>query len=164
VSESFVPGLRYRSRAQEMWALLVESFAGWEERINEVAAASGLSPVSAWALVQLDPDHPISQKELAARLKCNPSTVVDPTDRLEERSLVVRQASPADRRVNILVVTAAGKTVRDELIGRLFEPPEAFRRLPAREQTRFRDVMRAAVTGGRPPTPARRARKSTPDE
>ena len=147
MSETFVPGLRYRSRAHELWALVVESFGGWEERMNEAAAAVGLSPVSAWSLVQLDPDHPISQKELAARLHCNPSTVVDPTDRLEEGGLVVRQANPADRRINVLIVTSKGKKVREELIDRLFEPPEAFRRLPAKEQTRFRDVMLAAVTG-----------------
>jgi len=163
VSESFVPGLRYRSRAHELWALVVESSSGWEERANEAAAAVGLSPVSAWALVQLDPDHPISQKELAARLHCNPSTVVDPTDRLEECGLAIRQANPADRRVNVLIVTPRGKQVRDALIGRLFEPPEAFRRLPAKEQAQFRDVMLAAVTGARPPAPARRAgRKPVP--
>lgn len=162
VSETFVPGLRYRSRAHELWALVVESFGGWEERMNEAAAAVGLSPVSAWSLVQLDPDHPISQKELASRLKCNPSTVVDPTDRLEEGGLVVRQANPADRRINVLIVTSKGKKVREELIDRLFEPPEAFRRLPAGDQTRFRDVMLAALSGARPPAPTTRARaKST---
>jgi len=145
VSERFVPGLRYTSGAQELWALVVELFAGWEERINEAASASGLSPVSAWALVQLDPDHPISQKELASRLHCNPSTVVDPTDRLEHCGLVSRRANPADRRINTLVVTPKGVQVRDELIRLLFEPPEAFRKLPAREQARFRDVMLAAI-------------------
>jgi MarR family transcriptional regulator, organic hydroperoxide resistance regulator len=155
VRDSFVPGLRYESPAQELWALLIESFGGWEERINEAAAATGLSPVSAWALVQLDPDNPISQKELAARLHCNPSTVVDPTDRLEESGLVIRQASPADRRVNTLVVTPKGTSVRDELIQRLFDPPEAFVRLSAGEQARFRDVMLAAVTDAQPSTPAR---------
>jgi DNA-binding MarR family transcriptional regulator len=164
VSENFVPGLRYPSLAQEIWALIIESFGGWEERINQAAAAADLSPVSAWALVQLDPDHPISQKELAARLHCNPSTVVDPTDRLEESGFVVRQANPADRRVNTLVVTPKGKAVREELIRRLFEPPEAFRRLPARELTRFRDVMLAAVTGAKAPGPARRTRKPAPRE
>jgi DNA-binding MarR family transcriptional regulator len=150
VSESFVPGLRYPSRAHELWALVVESLSGWEERLNEAAAAAGLSPVSAWALVQLNPDHPISQKELAARLHCNPSTVVDPTDRLEEGGLVVRKANPKDRRINVLTATAKGKRVRAQLIDRLFEPPEAFRRLPANEQIRFRDVMLAAVTAARP--------------
>lgn len=157
MSEGFVPGLRYRSRAHELWALVVESFQAWEERVNEAASTAGLSPVSAWALVQLDPDHPISQKVLAARLRCNPSTVVDPTDRLEDAGLVIRHANPADRRVNVLVVTPRGKEVRDELIERLFEPPEAFRRLPAKEQTRLRDVMLAAVTGDRPPSPVSRS-------
>ena len=148
-----MPGLRYRSRAQELWALVVESFGSWEERVAQVAAEVGLSPVSVWALVQLDPDHPISQKELAARLRCNPSTVVDPTDRLEDAALVVRQANPADRRINVLIVTARGRQVREEVIDRLFEPPEAFRKLPASELARFRDVMLAAVNGDRAPRP-----------
>src|SRR5439155_11709945 len=99
----------------ELWALIVESLAGWEERLNAAAAAAGLSPVPAWALVQLDPDHPISQKELAARLHCNPSTVVDSTDRLEEAALVTRRPNPADRRVNVLVLTLRGKQAREEM-------------------------------------------------
>lgn len=156
MSESFVPGLCYRSRAHELWALIVESFSEWEARMTRSATAAGLSPVSAWALVQLDPDHPISQKELAGRLRCNPSTVVDPTDRLEMSGLVIRRPNPTDRRVNVLIVTPRGKHVREELIERLFEPPEAFRRLPAGEQTRFRDVMLAAVAGKDAPSPARR--------
>lgn len=164
MSQDFVPGLRYQSPAQELWALLIESYAGWEERLTETAAAIGLSPVSAWALVQLDPDHPISQKELAGRLRCNPSTVVDPTDRLEEGGLVVRQANPADRRVNTLVVTLKGKAARDEVIRRLFDPPEAFQRLEAREQTRFRDVMLATVAGAQPSTPVRQTPKAALSE
>ncbi|HKF76663.1 MAG TPA: MarR family transcriptional regulator [Candidatus Dormibacteraeota bacterium] len=151
MSETFVPGLRYRSHAHQLWALVVESFSEWERRMDDASAAAGLSPVSAWALVQLDPERPISQKELAARLHCNPSTVVNPTDRLEERGLVVRRPNPADRRVNVLVVTPSGRRVRDELIDRLFEPPEAFRRLPAGEGERLRDVMLAAITGTWPP-------------
>src|SRR6059036_3994788 len=115
MTDQFVPGLRYRSAAQE------------------------LSPVSAWALVQLDPDHAISQKELAARLHCNPSTVVDPTDRLEEGGLVVRRPHSSDRRINTLAVTAKGRQVRQDLVHRLFDPPDAFRRLPAADQDRFRD-------------------------
>jgi DNA-binding MarR family transcriptional regulator len=159
VSDSLVPGLSYTSRAQELWALVIESFSGWEQRVNQAAAAAGLSPVSAWALVQLDPHDPISQKELAARLRCNPSTVVDPTDRLEDAGLVVRKANPSDRRINVLVVTPKGEKVRDELIDRLFEPPEAFRRLLAKEQARFRDVMLDAVAGSRPTSTKRRTRR-----
>lgn len=147
MSESFVPGLRYRSHAQELWALVVEMFGSWEHRVNSASAAAGLSPVSAWALIQLDPDHAISQKELAKRLQCNPSTVVDPTDRLEESGLVTRLPLATDRRVNILRVTARGRAVRERLIDQLFEPPPALRRLPAADQLRFRDAMLAAVAG-----------------
>jgi DNA-binding MarR family transcriptional regulator len=99
----------------------------------------------------------ISQKELAALLHCNPSTVVGPTDRLEKVGLVVRQTNAADRRANVLVVTPKGKRVRDSLIRRLFDPPDAFRGLSAGEQDRFREVMLAAVSTGRPPAATRRA-------
>lgn len=149
----FVPGLRYRSDAQELWALLVEAITGWEDRMNGAAAAADLSPVSAWALVQLDPDHAISQKELAARLHCNPSTVVDPTDRLEDKGLVVRSPRPTDRRINVLTVTPKGRDVREMLVARLFDPPDAFLSLPAADQARFRDAMLAAVGRRQSPSP-----------
>jgi DNA-binding MarR family transcriptional regulator len=69
----------------------------------------------------------------------------------------MRQTNSSDRRVNVLVVTAPGKRVRGELIRRLFDPPESFRGLSAREHDRFRDVLLAAVAGARPPDPGRRA-------
>ena len=145
-----IPGYEYGSRAEEMWALVIEALAGWEERANAAAAEVGLSPVSAWALVQLEPGATISQKELAARMKCNPSTVVDPTDRLEEAGLVIRRPNPRDRRVNVLVVTPNGVKVRKKLIARLLEPPAAFKRLPAADQARFRDVMVESLRPKRP--------------
>jgi MarR family transcriptional regulator, organic hydroperoxide resistance regulator len=157
VNDEFVPGMRYHSRAHELWALLVESFGGWEDRVNRASEAAGLSPVSAWALVQLDPVHAISQKELSQRLHCNPSTVVDPTDRLEEAGLVVRKPLARDRRVNVLTVTERGRKVRDQLIVQLFEPPDALRALPASDQLRFRDAMRAAVAAFARPGPRRPA-------
>jgi len=144
-----IPGHRYASGAEELWALVVASFPAWEQRLNEAAEAAGLSPVSAWALVQLDPKAPISQKELAARLQCNPSTVVDPTDRLEEAGLIVRRAKPGDRRINVLGVTAKGAAVRKRLIEKLLQPPEAFQRMRAADQARFRAVMEEAVRPGR---------------
>jgi len=140
-----VPGLRYASGAQELWAALVSALTEWEQRMDQASAATGLSPVSVWALVQLDPQQPITQKELAARLKCNPSTVVDPTDRLEEAGLVVRRPNPSDRRENELVVTAKGAALRKKLIARLLDPPPALGQLSAREQARFSAVVLEAV-------------------
>jgi MarR family transcriptional regulator, organic hydroperoxide resistance regulator len=148
VTKQLVPGYDFPTSAHELWALVVESFRGWELRVQEAAGAAGISPVAAWALVQLDPEHPISQKELSARLHCNPSTVVDPTDRLEKAGLVLRQANPDDRRVNVLVVTARGRRARQRLLDRLFEPPAPFAQLSARDQARFRDLMVDVVAAG----------------
>ncbi len=145
MSESFVPGLHYRSAAHQLWALIVECTSAYESRMAGAAAEVGLSPVSATTLVRLDPEVPMSQKELAERLHCSPSTVVDPTDRLEERGLVVRQTNRDDRRVKVLVVTAKGRQVRTRLVSALLEPPEPLERLPAGEQARFRDAMLEVV-------------------
>ncbi len=138
--------MRYASRAQELWALVIASAANWQARAEAASAAAGLSPVAAWALVQLDPDEPLPQKELAGRLHCNPSSVVDTTDRLEKAKLVARSPNPNDRRVKVLVVTAKGARVRRQLIAQMLEPPAAFTRLPAAELARLRDLMHAAVT------------------
>jgi DNA-binding MarR family transcriptional regulator len=145
-----IPGYEYRSRAEEMWALVVEALTGWEQRMSSAAADAGLSPVSAWALVQLEPGVSISQKELAARMKCTPSTVVDPTDRLEEARMVIRRPNPDDRRVNVLVVTPKGVRARNKLIAQLLEAPAAFERMPAADQARFRAVMIESLRGSRP--------------
>src|SRR5258708_38588367 len=104
MSDSFVPGLSYPSTAHQLWALIVECMAMCQARMETVAAEVGLSPVSALTLVRLDPDVPISQKELAVRLHCSPSTVVDPADRLGERGLVPPRTHPHDRRLTALPV------------------------------------------------------------
>src|SRR5207244_12103790 len=67
VNEAIVPGFRYSSKAQELWALMIEGYASWEARMNAVAADAGLSPVSAWALVQLARESTSSQKERDSR-------------------------------------------------------------------------------------------------
>lgn len=113
----------------------------FEQRLRDAASAASLSPVSVWALIQIDPQRPISQKDLAARLHCTPSTVVDPADRLERRKLVRRRPDPEDRRKKTLVLTAEGQRVRDEMIARLFAPPTALRRASDREQRTLSDLL-----------------------
>ena len=53
------------------------------------------------------------------------------------------------------VVSGRGATVRKQLIARLLDPPDAFRRMPVSELARFREVMREALSG-RGPEAARR--------
>jgi len=54
----------------------------------------------------------ISLKELSARVSLAHSTVSGIVDRLEKRGLIVREVSPADKRVTLIMASAA---VRDFL-------------------------------------------------
>ncbi len=56
-----------------------------------------------------------SQRELAQRMRIEPPTLVRHLDKLEREGLVERCADPDDRRVARVVVTAAGRTRREEL-------------------------------------------------
>lgn len=58
-------------------------------------------------------DEPLSQRDLAAHLSLDPSQVVSLVDDLERRGLVTRAPHPADRRVNVLSTTSAGRELLD---------------------------------------------------
>jgi MarR family transcriptional regulator for hemolysin len=53
-------------------------------------------------------EAPLSQSELADRLGVEGATMVAMVDRLAKAGLAARQASPSDRRVNLVIVTEAG--------------------------------------------------------
>ncbi|CAO5149861.1 MarR family transcriptional regulator [Frankia sp. AiPs1] len=68
-------------------------------------------------LWRLDPEGPApSMRSLAATLGCDPSTLTFLTDRLEQRGLVERRPSPADRRQKVIGLTPRGTQVRTRLI------------------------------------------------
>src|SRR5438067_11735841 len=98
-----------RALADQVWALLMQvSVDRVHRRLALAAAELELAPAQALALQELDVDRPISMRELAGKLKCDPSNITGLTDRLEARGLVERRAHPADRRVKFLLLTQEG--------------------------------------------------------
>ena len=55
--------------------------------------------------------EPVSQLEVAGRLRVDRTSIGDLLDSLEERGLVERRRSPEDRRRNVVVLTATGEDV-----------------------------------------------------
>ncbi|GAA3870567.1 MarR family transcriptional regulator [Leifsonia kafniensis] len=55
-----------------------------------------------------------TQKELSEFLKLDPSQIVSLIDQLETRELVRREPNPSDRRVNVVVVTEAGRALYEQ--------------------------------------------------
>ncbi|MFI7450136.1 MarR family winged helix-turn-helix transcriptional regulator [Nonomuraea sp. NPDC049714] len=59
---------------------------------------------------------PMPLRKLAARLHCDPSNVTLLSAKLEERGLAERRPHPRDGRVRTLVLTDAGRDVRERMV------------------------------------------------
>src|SRR3981189_3448604 len=95
------------SPADQAWALLLQvAFERVHAHFATVVAELDLAPVQAKALHELDVEPPISMRELAERLKSDPSNVTGLIDRPEARGLVERPPAPRDRRTKLLSLPA----------------------------------------------------------
>jgi MarR family transcriptional regulator, transcriptional regulator for hemolysin len=97
----------------------------WRQAVDRRLKGLGLSQASWMSLAMAaKADAPPSQSELADRLGVEGATMVAMVDRLAKAGLVARQASPHDRRVNLVVVTEAGM----QLVAIVRTEAAAFRR------------------------------------
>jgi len=108
----------------------------------------GLTVPLADALWQLDPARgPASRRELAERLRCDPSNVTFLVDRLEDRGLVSRGHATDDRRIVALSLTPAGRRARERLIGTLARSA-LFGRLTGAQQRQLAALLGRCVEDG----------------
>jgi DNA-binding MarR family transcriptional regulator len=104
-------------------------------------AEFNLSAPEAKTLQSLEAGHPLSMRELAARLHANPSNVTVSVGRLEARGLVSRQGA-GDRRVRNVLPTAAGLATHRRLEARLLEDHPAVGGLSASQRQTFLRILR----------------------
>ncbi|HEV7665888.1 MAG TPA: MarR family transcriptional regulator [Chloroflexota bacterium] len=134
------------SLADQAWALLLQvAFERAHAHFAAAVAELDLAPAQARALHELEVDPPISMRELAERLKSDPSNVTGLVDRLEARGLVERRPDPNDRRIKGLALTTAGATMRKRLFARLYAVPPAVATLSERDQRSLRDVLQRVL-------------------
>jgi MarR family transcriptional regulator, organic hydroperoxide resistance regulator len=135
------------SVADQAWAVLLQ--IGFELVSAHFAAAVAeldLAPSQARALHELDLERPISMRELADRLKSDPSNVTGLIDRLEARGLVERRPDPADRRIKGLALTSAGARLRERLFARLYSAPPSVAALSERDQRVLRELLQRVIS------------------
>lgn len=71
-----------------------------------------------WIILHILWEHEgVSQNMLAEHLNVNRAAITHLIDMMEKRNLVVRIPQQQDRRVNLIYLTHAGRTQREELIG-----------------------------------------------
>jgi DNA-binding MarR family transcriptional regulator len=116
--------------AARAWRLLLDLFLANRDRTATIAGEFGLTLGDMKTLLSLDPDRPRPMGALAEDWKCDASNVTWLVDRLEERGLVERRTSTADRRVKTVVLTPAGETTKAALLERINTPPDEVLALP----------------------------------
>ena len=133
-----------RSVSEEVVRLIVGLMGRMKEHLADSADSLGLSAPMAHALMSMG--APCSQRELAGTLHYDASNVTGIVDRLEERGLVERQVDPLDRRIRLVVVTAAGVELRKTMIERVFANGQTLADLSPDEQLQLRDLLRKVAT------------------
>src|ERR671937_2001110 len=148
MTETARPRTSSDGEAEELWSPLVElGVAHVRNHFQRVIAELDLSPPQACALRRLEPERPLPMRDLADGLACDASNVTGIVDRLERRGLVERQVSSSDRRVKTLVVTAQGVALRERLLRRLHQVPDAVAELSPEERRLLRGVLRRILAG-----------------
>jgi DNA-binding MarR family transcriptional regulator len=84
------------------------------DHVRERAVTLGLTAAQATALREMT--GPMTMRELAERMSCEPSNATFVVDKLEKQGLIERRPHPTDRRAKQLVLTAEGDTLRDRLL------------------------------------------------
>jgi MarR family transcriptional regulator, organic hydroperoxide resistance regulator len=108
---------------------------------KDVVEAEGVTESQANLLWLVDPAaEPLSLRQLAVRLRCDPSNVTLISAKLEEKGLAVRAPHPADGRVRTLVLTEAGREVRERLLAGAYER-SPFTVLGEREQRQLHRLL-----------------------
>jgi len=138
-----------RDPATEAWSLFLGIlFDERPPRMPSVAAEFDMSPMGLKLLQTLKPDVELPMSAVAERLYCDASNVTGMVDRLEARNLLERRDDPRDRRVKLIALTDEGADLRERVLERLYEPPEAIARLSRTEQRALRDLLRRASGEG----------------
>ncbi|MEU9097070.1 MarR family transcriptional regulator [Streptomyces sp. NPDC048361] len=111
------------------------------EEYERAAAAHSLTGAQARVLGLLS-HEPLPMRQIAQKLKCEPSNITGIVDRLEARGLVERRPDPADRRVKLAAPTTEGHTVATHLRESLNFAREPLAELSPEERRVLRDLLK----------------------
>ena len=108
--------------------------------------AHGVTPVQYAALHTVGRMPGIDQRTLAGSIGFDTSTIAGVVDRLEARGLMLRSASPDDKRVRLLALSAAGQALLTEIQPAMLHAQERILApLPRSERAEFMRMLRVLV-------------------
>ncbi|WP_344264964.1 MarR family winged helix-turn-helix transcriptional regulator [Actinomadura napierensis] len=127
------PSLLYLVKRLE---LLVRS------RLEELVKPAGITALQYTALTVLERHDGLSAAQLARDSFVTAQSMADMVRALETRGLVRRERNPANRRELLILLTAAGRALLDDLAGPIRElERHMIRDLTSRQVGQFRDTL-----------------------
>ncbi len=133
------------TQAAEQWELarlIHEVDLLHNARMREWVAPLGLTVAQASALHEMT--GPMTMRELAGRMTCEPSNATIIIDKLEAMGLIQRGPHPTDRRAKQLTLTPDGADLRTRLLKQLTEAP-LVTGLTQQEQGALERLLRKAL-------------------
>ncbi|MDG5804439.1 MarR family transcriptional regulator [Streptomyces ossamyceticus] len=125
----------------EVVELIGAVVARYHAEYEDAAAEHALTGAQARLLGLLSLE-PLPMRQLAQKLRCEPSNVTGIVDRLEARGLVERRPDPKDRRVKLAAATTEGRQVARGLRESLNFAREPLAGLSTEERESLRDLLR----------------------
>ena len=116
-----------------------QSYARQRDRVSKV----GLTIGQASALRELT--APMTLKELAVQMGCEPSNALPIIDQLEKEQLLERRPHPTDRRAKHLMLTAAGVEYREKLLASLRGDEPLLTELNQQDKATLQDLLERAL-------------------
>ncbi|MBA4864203.1 MarR family transcriptional regulator [Streptomyces sp. PSKA54] len=138
---------RTDSLTLEVVELIGAVVARYHEEYEQAAGRHALTGAQARVLGLLSLE-PLPMRQLAQKLKCEPSNVTGIIDRLEARGLVERRPDPADRRVKLAAPTEEGLRTARSLRESLDFARRPLAGLSQDERVSLRDMLRRMVGAG----------------
>jgi DNA-binding MarR family transcriptional regulator len=113
--------------------------------VRRVAEELGITATQVVALRELS--EPITARELATRMYCEPSNATFVLDRLEQQGLIQRRPHPTDRRAKQIVLTPAGRSYQANVLKHL-RTQSPLVPLSAAQQESLRDLLQTLNAQG----------------
>ena len=136
-----LPGRFAGMASDRLGYLLKHVLAQLTEAQTKALAPHGLNGRDLAVLSAVAAGDPLSQLEVAARLRVDRTSIGDLLDGLEQRGYVERRRSPEDRRRNVVVLTALGESTFEAAERIRLEVEREFL-APLADGERFKDELR----------------------
>jgi DNA-binding MarR family transcriptional regulator len=131
--------------------LLKHAFTGLAELMESALASLSISGRELAVLRVIAEDGPLSQQDVVRELNVDRTTMVAMIDSFEDRGLVRRTPHPADRRKNVVELTAPGRKVLAAATPLVDEAERRFlAALSEADVRRLKQLLRVLVVGERP--------------